>query len=60
MKLFYFNLYGRGEDIRILLHKAGAEYEDVRVEFPEWPDMKKNETDKFKYGTMPVLEKDGK
>lgn len=59
MKLHYFNLYGRGEDIRVLLNKAGAEYEDVRIEFKDWPELKKD-TEKFEYGQMPVLEKDGK
>ena len=40
MKLYYFNLYARAEPIRMLLFKAGVQYEDVRVGFPEWDEFK--------------------
>eukprot|EP00345_Euplotes_harpa_P010154 CAMPEP_0168339336 /NCGR_PEP_ID=MMETSP0213-20121227/13397_1 /TAXON_ID=151035 /ORGANISM="Euplotes harpa, Strain FSP1.4" /LENGTH=151 /DNA_ID=CAMNT_0008345341 /DNA_START=6 /DNA_END=461 /DNA_ORIENTATION=- len=59
MKLYYFNLYGRAECIRILLHLAKADYEDVRYEFHEWPEHKADE-ERFEYAQLPVLEKDGK
>jgi len=31
MKFYYFDLYARGEPIRMMLAKAGVEYEDIRV-----------------------------
>jgi hypothetical protein len=32
MKVYYFALYGKAEAIRMLLTKAGVEFEDVRLE----------------------------
>ena len=58
MKLYYFDVYGRAEAIRILLDYAKVEYEDVRTKQEEWGEIKK--TGKFEYGCMPALEKDGK
>jgi len=58
-KLTYFNLYGRGEAIRMLFTLAGVEYEDVRVESltgDEWKEMKP----KTLFGGLPQLEIDGK
>ena len=40
MKLIYFNGRGRGEPARLVLAQAGVEYEDERIEFSEWPDLK--------------------
>lgn len=34
LKLTYFNLPGRGERVRLLLHAVGATFEDNRIEFP--------------------------
>jgi len=40
IKLRYFNLRGRGEQLRWILEYAGAKYEDNRIEFAEWPAIK--------------------
>ena len=40
-KLTYFNVPGRGEVSRMLFTMAGVPFEDKRIEFKEWPEMKK-------------------
>ena len=40
MKLYYFDVYGRAEAIRMLLNHAKVEFEDVRFQKEEWPKMK--------------------
>lgn len=55
-KLIYFDLDGgRGEPIRIALHAAGIDFEDHRVAFPAFQEMKKD----LPFGCVPVLEVDG-
>lgn len=39
-KLFYFASKGRGQPIRLLLHIAGVEFDDVKVTLEEWKDIK--------------------
>ncbi len=57
VKLSYFNFPGgRGEDCRIALFMAGVDFIDDRVNGPDWPALK----DSTPYGSMPVLEVDGK
>ncbi len=51
-KLYYFNIAGRAECIRLLLKHAKVEFEDIRYEFSEWPQHK----EKFEYHQMPALE----
>ena len=40
IKLNYFNLRGRGEIVRFILHAAGQDFVDNRVEFADWPALK--------------------
>lgn len=55
--LIYFNTKGRAEPIRLIFAQAGVEYEDRRVDrASEWPALKPDTP----YGTLPVLEVDGK
>lgn len=39
-KLNYFNITAKGEPIRLLFHAAGVEFEDNRVAFEEWGNIK--------------------
>ena len=52
----YFDLKGLGEPIRLALEISGIPYEDIRVSFPEWKDMKATTP----YGSLPMLEMNGK
>lgn len=55
-KLSYFDFDGgRGEPIRIALHAAGIEFEDHRVTFPEFSEMRKT----TRFNAVPVMEIDG-
>ena len=38
--LHYFDLYARGEAIRLLLAHSGAKWEDHRIQFNDWPAIK--------------------
>ncbi|XP_011879075.1 PREDICTED: uncharacterized protein LOC105568212 [Vollenhovia emeryi] len=55
-KLTYFNVTGLGESLRFLLNHCGIKFEDVRINFDDWPKYKPN----MPMGQMPVLEIDGK
>ena len=39
-KLSYFNGRGRGECSRLLFAAAGQKFEDVRLQFEDWPKVK--------------------
>ncbi|CAH2301323.1 hematopoietic prostaglandin D synthase [Pelobates cultripes] len=54
-KLTYFNFKGRAELIRYIFAYKNTEYEDVRIEFSEWPALKPS----IPYGQLPILEIDG-
>jgi len=55
-KLTYFDFDGgRGEPIRIVLHAAGIEFEDFRVSFPEFGEMRSG----LRFNSLPVFEVDG-
>lgn len=55
-KLIYFNVRGRAEAIRLVLAASGTKYEDVRIEFEQWPALKPTTT----FGVLPMLEVNGK
>lgn len=55
IKLTYFDIEGAGEPIRLALLLAGVEFEDCRIKFPEWGDLKASTP----YGQLPVMEVDG-
>ena len=55
-KLTYFDMDGgRAEPIRIAFHAAGIDFEDVRISFPEFAEMRES----FRFRCAPILEIDG-
>ena len=55
-RLVYFDMDGgRAEPIRIAFHAAGVPFEDVRLSFPEFGEMRKS----TRFNSVPVLEIDG-
>lgn len=55
-KLTYFDFDGgRGEPIRIALHAAGADFEDERLTFAEFSEMRQATP----FNALPVLDVDG-
>lgn len=57
-KLYYFDIKGRAEAIRLALHIGGIEFEDVRLDQASFAQMKGQGM--FAFGQLPVLEVDGK
>ncbi|XP_053605226.1 hematopoietic prostaglandin D synthase-like isoform X2 [Plodia interpunctella] len=53
-KLTYFHLNGYAESIRYMLHYAGLEFQDIRLERASWPI--KEIKDALPYGRLPVYE----
>jgi len=51
IKLVYFDIEAAAEKVRLALTLSGADFEDVRVKFADWPAMKAN----MPYGQLPVL-----
>lgn len=55
-KLTYFDFDGgRAEPVRIAFHAAGIEFEDHRISFPEFGEMRRT----TRFSSVPVLEIDG-
>lgn len=55
-KLYYFDVRGLGETIRLLLHYGNQPFNEERLTFDSWPQKKAS----MLYGKVPVLEVDGK
>jgi len=54
-KLTYFNLRARAELARLIFAAAGVQYEDIRLERAQWPELKPTTP----FGQLPLLEVDG-
>jgi len=55
-KLTYFDFDGgRAEPVRIAFHAAGIEFEDHRISFTEFREMRSD----FRFGAVPTLDVDG-
>ena len=57
-RLTYFDIHGLAEPIRNAFRLSKIPFEDVRVQFSEWQDLKKSHPEKFIFGQMPILEID--
>lgn len=57
-KLYYFDIYGRAEPIRMLLAHAKQEFEDNRITGEQLATLKTE--GKLEFGQVPMLEHDGK
>jgi prostaglandin-H2 D-isomerase / glutathione transferase len=51
IKLTYFDIEAAAEPIRLALAVSGTEYEDERVKFPDWKELKP----KTPYGQLPIM-----
>jgi prostaglandin-H2 D-isomerase / glutathione transferase len=54
-ELIYFDMTGRGEPVRILLHSAGVQFTDTRIKFADWGPMQPTTP----LGALPILKVDG-
>lgn len=52
LKLTYFNIEGVAEKVRLALVLGGIEFEDERVSFDKWNEMKPT----TKYGQLPLMQ----
>jgi len=57
IKLHYFDIHGRGECARMILHYNGTAFEDNRLNGEQWQALKASGIAEF--GQLPVLEIDG-
>lgn len=55
-KFVYFNVRGRGETIRYICYDQGLKFEDVIVDFAQWPTIKPTTVSKtFNTHVGPIL-----
>lgn len=54
-KLTYFDIQGVAEKVRLAFVLSGVAFEDERLTFPQWADLKSSS----KYGQLPLLTIDG-
>jgi glutathione S-transferase len=54
IKVTYFGIEAAAEKVRLALCCAGLEFEDHRIDFSQWPELKKT----TKYGQLPVMKVD--
>ncbi len=47
MKLTYFNVKGRAELPRMICAYGKLDFEDIRIEFKDWPKLKPSELKSF-------------
>lgn len=55
IQLTYFNIEGLAEKIRLALKIGKCDHEDIRINFNEWNDIKKNTP----YGQLPMMNIEG-
>ena len=56
-KFYFFDFYGRGECIRMLLNYKGIPFQDIRIKREDWPQIKNT----IPNGQLPCIEfSDGK
>jgi len=59
LKVYYFDVYGRAEPIRMLLSHAKVPFEDVRLQAEDFAKLKTDQN-KLEFAQLPVIEHDGR
>jgi hypothetical protein len=55
--LYYYDCYGNAESIRMLFNYKNIDFDDERLNYEEFTNLKKSGL--FEFGEMPVLVMDG-